>query len=515
MTAAGADRPPRAQGAVAAVLAALVFAALQLATPHAVGVDGLFHAKCAELIRDNLPRPWMPPFRWLELTSLRADRFADFHWGFHLLLVPFTAAGTETAAKIAPVVFASAGFLALWFVMRRRGVRLPLLWCLLALGASPIFLMRLSQNKAPVALLALLVLIAWAALEGRDALAGALCLAATWVYPVVPIVGAVAGVSLLAHALTARRLPWRGALWLAGGMAAGLVLHPDLPRNLAFVWTNFAESVTIRTGEYAPLRARDALENVALLAGVFLLGAVRLARGTVADRPAAIAFGLQAAVMGVLTARYVRGIDYLPPFVALFAAATLDAPLAAALARGGAGSRASFFAEGIAPVWGTRARRAGARALFVLALGGALLWQIHRGREIVRRNSATVARRLEPAARWLAERTAEGEIVLNLSSGDFEELWLYDTRNTYFIGLNLNFLAAESPALHELYGAFYAGGDVGALQGLLDRTGARYLVASDRLPPPLRRLVTTSPRFETVYSDRSCAILRTLEEAGR
>ena len=474
-------------------LAVAVFAALQVATPHAVGVDGLFHAKAAEMIRRNLPRPWMPPFTWLDLTSLRQDRFADFHWGFHLLLVPFTFLGTETAAKVAPVVFASASFLALYFVLKKIGARYATAWMALALLASPIFLMRLSQNKAPSVMLGLLVLIAWTVLSRRDLASALLCLATGWIYPVVPIVAAVAGASLAGRALAEKRLPVRGAVAVAAGMALGLLVHPDFPRNLAFAWVNVTESVTIRAGEYAPLRPADAFENLALPGLVFLLAAGRALTGRAANRPAALAFGLQAATMAALTARYARGIDYLPPFVALFGAVALDEPLdrgLAALRRSG------------------RARAAAGAAVIAAVAAGAAVWQVHRGRVIVQRNSAPVARRLEAAAHWLEEHTAPGERVLNLSSGDFEEMWLYDTKNTYFTGLNLNFLKAESPALYELYGEVYQRGDMAALTGLLERTESRYLLASDRLPPPLLKALASTPRFEVVYRDRSCFIAR-------
>ena len=145
---------------------------------------------------------------------------------------------------------------------------------------------------------------------------------------------------------------------------------------------------------------------------------------------------------------------------------------------------------------------------------GAAVWQVHRGRVIVQRNSAPVARRLEVAAHWLEEHTAPGERVLNLSSGDFEEVWLYDTKNTYFTGLNLNFLKAESPALYELYGEVYQRGDMAALAGLLERTESRYLLASDRLPPPLLKAIASTPGFEVVYRDQSCFIARPATAGG-
>ena len=66
--------PWRAVAATALALTAFGF--VQTATPHPVGVDGLYHIQSATLVRENLPRPWMNEFRWLEYTSLRHDLFA-------------------------------------------------------------------------------------------------------------------------------------------------------------------------------------------------------------------------------------------------------------------------------------------------------------------------------------------------------------------------------------------------------------------------------------------------------
>ena len=51
--------------------------------------------------------------------------------------------------------------------------------------------------------------------------------------------------------------------------------------------------------------------------------------------------------------------------------------------------------------------------------------------------------------------------------------------------------------------------DLAALEALLSTdTTARFAVISDRLPGSLADRILRSPIFETVYSDRSCAIIR-------
>jgi hypothetical protein len=484
---------------VAALLLALtVFGVVQTASPHPVGVDGLFHAQSANLIRENLPRPWMPEFRWLELTSLRHDRFADFYWGFHLLLLPFTVFQVEVAAKLAPVVIASLSMMALYFVLGRFGVRYRLTWFAIALLASPIFLMRLSQNKASTAMLGLLLLLTWALIEKRAVWIAILGAAATWVYPVLPLIGAVGGAGIVSLAIGERRVPWKATASLIVGIAAGLLIHPDVPRNLQFLLVNLTEATRLQAGEFKPLPTDAFLKDLWVLAVLFLLAfrAAQLLRKQPRSRIDRTLL-LVAGVMVLVAVRYMRGIDFVPPFVVAFAAVSLDGSLGEWVQRG----------RGVAPTGLARWAAVAGLAAAVLVAGS---FQGFRARQVVVGNSTAVAHRLEGAASWLASNTAPGELVLNLTAGDFEQLWAYNTHNTYFVGFNVRFLQRQSPEVFREYASLYERGDVGALERLLtDYTTARFAVISDRLPRPLVDRIMGSPSFETVYSDRSSAIIRT------
>jgi hypothetical protein len=495
---AGPSRGAVWRAVAAAVLALAVFGIVQTASPHAVGVDGLFHAQSSNLIRENLPRLWMPEFRWLEHTSLRHDLFADFYWGFHLLLLPFTVLTVETAAKLAPVVISSLSMMALYFVLGRFAVRYRLVWFSVALLASPIFLMRLSQNKAPTAMVGVLLLLTWAVIEKRIVWIAAFGAAATWVYPVLPLIGAVGGAGILSLVIVERRVPWKSVASLTAGIVAGLLIHPDVPRNLQFLVVNMTEATNLRAGEFNPLRTDAFLKDLWILAGLFLLAfrTAELKREAPRSRIDWTLL-LVAFVMVLVAARYMRGIDFVPPFVMAFAAVSLDGPL------GDLVGRTRRRLHGRAARWTTGLVLAA--AVLILAVV-----QVARARDVVVRNSTAVAHRLEGAARWLAANTDPGELVLNLTAGDFEQLWAYNTHNTYFVGFNVRFLQRQSPDLFRQYAGVYERGDLAALQGLLSGdTTARFAIVSDRLPRALVDRIMGSPSFETVYSDKSCAIIRT------
>src|SRR5262245_50124453 len=75
---------------LALAAATIVLTVVQFATPTLVGIDGYFHVRYAQVIREAGLRGFPPRFPWLPLTILAPDRYADHHMLYHLLLVPFT-----------------------------------------------------------------------------------------------------------------------------------------------------------------------------------------------------------------------------------------------------------------------------------------------------------------------------------------------------------------------------------------------------------------------------------------
>src|SRR5437016_11340627 len=71
--------------------------------------DGYYHIKWASLIWENFGQgKWLPTFEWLPLTVLNPKDYADHHFLFHLLQIPFLwFFAPVTAAKVAAVVYST------------------------------------------------------------------------------------------------------------------------------------------------------------------------------------------------------------------------------------------------------------------------------------------------------------------------------------------------------------------------------------------------------------------------
>ncbi|MDQ6785904.1 MAG: hypothetical protein M3033_03680, partial [Acidobacteriota bacterium] len=71
--------------------------------------DGYYHIRWSSLIWENLRHGrWLPDFTWLPLTVLNSQDYADHHFLFHLLQIPFLwFFEPVTAAKVAAIFYGS------------------------------------------------------------------------------------------------------------------------------------------------------------------------------------------------------------------------------------------------------------------------------------------------------------------------------------------------------------------------------------------------------------------------
>ena len=114
--------PRPLQFTAACLVCAGLFAWLQWGTQDVCcgDFDGYYHIKWSRLLWEGLRAGHLPQFKWLPLTSLNSDHYADQHFLFHLLLIPFTWFGDLTAgAKISAVLFAG---LAAGLALQQAGV---------------------------------------------------------------------------------------------------------------------------------------------------------------------------------------------------------------------------------------------------------------------------------------------------------------------------------------------------------------------------------------------------------
>ncbi len=112
--------------------------------------DAFYHITAAKLISEQGP---LVDFPWLDLTTL-GSHFADQHFLFHVLQIPFLKISDPLAAsRISSIFFAALCLLGISFVFYKLKIKLWWLWPIFLTLTQP-FTTRLIQGKAsPLAIL--------------------------------------------------------------------------------------------------------------------------------------------------------------------------------------------------------------------------------------------------------------------------------------------------------------------------------------------------------------------------
>ena len=83
--------------------------------------DGYYHIRWSSLLWESFKSGhWLPEFKWLPLTVLNPQDYADHHFLFHLLQIPFLWFFEPVmAAKVATVFYASLAIFSVYWLMFR------------------------------------------------------------------------------------------------------------------------------------------------------------------------------------------------------------------------------------------------------------------------------------------------------------------------------------------------------------------------------------------------------------
>ena len=113
--------------------------------------DGYYHIRWSQLLWESFKSGhWLPEFSWLPLTVLGPDTYADHHFLFHLLQIPFLWFFEPVlAAKIATVFYGSLAIFSVYWLLFYYKVDNLLLWFGALITCANPFFYRMNMGKAP------------------------------------------------------------------------------------------------------------------------------------------------------------------------------------------------------------------------------------------------------------------------------------------------------------------------------------------------------------------------------
>lgn len=287
------------------------------------GVDPYYHAKHSALLLEHgwtYVGDWVP-FHFLTFAP------ADPWWLYHVATAGMMAVfGTVGGMKVMSAAGAAAVFAAFYAVAGSIGLRRPALWTALLFLSSSAFVMRLLLERPFVWSIAFAVAGYGLLLRKRYVAAGALAFAYMLWYNLAPLLLGIAAAVVFSEWVATRRLDAKPVYAVAGGLLAGIVLHPH---SLGYAYVMYIHwikvlglklvGIDLRVGmEIQTLDPLATISNSALLLIVSMLAGVAWwkyrAEGSVREWSLAILAGGWFVVAWFVP----RGVEYWAPFGMLF-----------------------------------------------------------------------------------------------------------------------------------------------------------------------------------------------------
>lgn len=519
---------PSAHWPLAAVAFVVLLAHLTL-FPKIADLDGFYHLGHAAAYAERSPFDTSLPWA---TQSVIAERGADMWWGFHVLLIPFTAIddiewGIRGAALALTLVLAAS---VLW-ILRRHGVAGAGWWTAAFLVAVPNVLFRYLMLRphmlslgAALLLLSVLVRGRWVHTLLLSSLITWLHLSYFWMAPGIvaayALIRAVEKAAGVAGEDTAGvpALPAIGAV--LAGTALGWLLRPHPIEAAALAGVQiirlFAEKATeeplLFAVELSPLPVRNLL-NTSWLFSTAWLGAVG-ATLTFAVRERWAPLAREERTL-LLTSLLVSTVFLL---LALFSA------------RRALVEWVAFGSLALPLVWACLAPRIRARPRRGLTAAAGLLlvghlawgaWRHHLNVDLV----AFAPDTMEGPAAFLAESSEPGDVVFHAKWDNFGPLFARNRENLYLGGMDPIFqFAHDSRRYWEFFylsadlttewtcDAFpcQAGSATDTHRVLREHFGARWVVVEPRRSPRLSLYLLEDPRFELRHETQREAVFEIL-----
>lgn len=218
---------------VAAVLAALALAGLQLSFDGLFDLDSYFHARAAIDLAQNGPEPEFPQAAF----STWSTEYSDKDFLFHVLIAPFFSDGDlDAGGKYAVILINVILCFSLAYAVRSLGLRFGAVWVLLLVGVSTYFVGRLVPLRPhPLGLAFVAVEIALLVRNRPIALffVSALHVLA---HSSFPLVLGLYGIWFLVAVVQRTAVPWKTGIAAVAGVVVASLVHPYFPNNFQITY---------------------------------------------------------------------------------------------------------------------------------------------------------------------------------------------------------------------------------------------------------------------------------------
>ncbi|MBP6003489.1 MAG: hypothetical protein KA746_08665 [Pyrinomonadaceae bacterium] len=505
--------------------------------------DGYYHIKWSSLLWENFKQgKWLPTFEWLPLTVLNPADYADHHFLFHLLQIPFLwFFELVMAAKVATVFYSTLAIFSVYWLIFRYGIKHQLIWLAAIMTCANAFYYRMNMGKAPALTIIISVLGIHLLFQRRYVWLGPLMFAFVWTYSLFPLLWFAAIIWTAIIVWNERRFEWRPLAYTTAGMVLGNVINPYFPQNLGLFfehfWTKFkvgSDFAVAVGGEWYPYTGMELIMNFPIALLAMLIGYILFVpKGSKLPEKAAFFLAFTSILLAAQF-RSKRFAEYFPPFAILFAAfawQSFTAPKVVELP--------DDFQRDIDPyldankptekqAWITAGRSA---APWVIGAALLIFWfynlvGLHRfgfdeAGMIDNITSNEPDEKYRRSMEWAtgldetgADNIPKGELIFNCTWDDFPKLFFLNTKHRYVYGLDPNYLYSANPELYKLLKDLTEGKIEDPAPVIREKFGARYIFADAKENTDMIAKALDSGWAEIIYEDDEARLLKIRDVKG-
>ena len=501
--------------------------------------DGYYHIRWSSLLWENFKHgKWLPEFTWLPLTVLNARDYADHHFLFHLLQIPFLwFFEPVTAAKVAAVIYGSLAIFSVYWLMFRYRIDYLLLWLAALLTCANPFFYRMNMAKAPPLTIIFTIIGIYFLFERKYVWLAPLMFLFVWTYSLFPLLLIAAIIWAAIVGWNERKLEWQPVAYTLGGMILGNIVNPYFPNNLKLFYEHFAEKVKVGTdfvvsvgGEWYPYSGQELLTHLPIALAAMLIGYILFApRGGKLPEKATF-FLVFVTILLAAQFRSKRFAEYFPPFAILFAAFSWQAFRIPNVLL------PEDFRLGIEPYLDRKRSEKEAQLLLVQRIAAGILgllffiliiynfrgvnfqwWSIDIKQEglteSIRNNEPNT--KYERAMNWFLQNVPAGERIFNCNWDDFPKMFYYDQKHNYVYGLDPNYLYSKNPELYQRITAITGGKVDDPAPEIRDKFGSKYIFSDAKENQDFITKALESGWCETAYDDDEAIILKIRDEKSK
>jgi hypothetical protein len=498
--------------------------------------DGYYHIRWSALLWDNLRHgEWPPEFRWLPLTVLNPQQYADHHFLFHLLQIPFLWFFEPVlAAKVSTVVYGTLAIFSVYWLLYRYQIKYLYVWLGALLTCGNPFFYRMNMAKAPPLTIIYSITGIYLLFERKYAWLLPLMFVFVWTYSLFPILFIAAMIWTVIIAWNERKFEWRPLVYTGAGMILGNIINPYFPNNLKLFYEHFVEKFNVGSdfavavgGEWYSYSGQELLLNFPIALLAMIIGYVLFAprNGKLPEK--ATFFLTFVTILLASQFRSKRFAEYFPPFAILFAGFSLQAyfapPEQTLPEEFTRDLRPYFDVEKIKKYESFLDNVRLTVSLILFAAFGILcaynfggmafyVFQQEGLSKTIKGNEPNT--KYQAAMDWAVQNIPDNERIFNCNWDDFPKMFFYDQKHTYIYGLDPNYLYTANPDLYKFVKDVTEGKIEDPGPQIREKLNSRYIFSDAKENADMIASCLDSGWCETAYDDDEAIILKIRDAKG-